>query len=100
MIRLRRFNLRKIEAIFKKLPRSLAENAFLAFLGLLSVALILGAIIFYQYIVLAMRGIPEVIEKPLEFDKETYQIILNEWKTRTERFSEVDLKEHLDPFNP
>lgn len=96
---IKRIKFNKIKTFFQKIPWFLAEHAFLTLLGLLFLSLFLGGIVFYQYSVLAKREIPEVIEKPLEFDKELYQIILNEWRARAERFAEIDLKEHPDPFS-
>ena len=64
---------KKIKDSLKKLPRVLGENAFLAFLGLLVIALILGGLIFYKYSFLVEKEPPtkigEGVEKPLKFNE-------------------------------
>lgn len=82
----------------KKLPRFLGRHAFLTFLGLLLLSLVLGSFIFYQYSILAAKEKPEVIEKPLQFKEETYQEVLKIWQVRQTRFEQANLKEHLNPF--
>lgn len=94
----KRIKLNKIESFLKKLPRNLGENSLFTLLGLLLLSLILGIFVFYQYIILAERETPEVIEKPLRFEEKTHQTILNEWRERTERFLEADLEEYPNPF--
>ena len=88
----------KIKKI-KKLPRALAEKAFLTFLGLLLVSAVLGAAIFYQYYI-SIQGAPGIIdgEYILKFDEGVYQNILNEWKERNEKISQLNQKEYLSPF--
>ena len=88
----------KIKIFFKKLPRILGENAFLTFLSLLFISLILGGIIFYKYSILAEKAEPPIIKKPLQFEEKIYQKILNEWEAREKRFKETELKEYPDPF--
>jgi len=88
----------KIKKI-KKLPRALAEKAFLTFLGLLLISLVLGTAIFYQYYI-SIQGDPEIIdgEYILKFDDGIYQNILNEWKEGNEKISQLNQKEYLNPF--
>ena len=88
----------KIKIFFKKLPRILGENAFLTFLFLLFISLILGGIIFYKYSILAEKAEPRIIEKPLQFEEKIYRKILNEWDAREKRFKETELKEYPGPF--
>jgi hypothetical protein len=89
---MRKINLEKL--------KWLAEHAFLVFLVLVLVALILGAAMFYKYNILVKKAEPEIKETPLQFKKNIYQNILEEWEGREERFKEADIKEHLDPFSP
>ncbi|MDP2967333.1 MAG: hypothetical protein Q8N87_02900 [bacterium] len=88
----------KIKIFFKKLPRILGEKAFLTFLFLLFISLILGGIIFYKYSILAEKAEPRIIEKPLQFKEKVYQKVLDEWEAREKRFKETELKEYPDPF--
>lgn len=102
MFKLKKIKLKKIKNFLKSLPRTLGENAFLTFLGLLFVSLILGAFIFYQYSFLIGKEPPTKIgegaEKPLKFKEKTYQNILKIWQEKEERFKETDLKEYSNPF--
>jgi len=100
---IKKIKIEKIKNIFekfKKLPRILAEHVFLTILGLLFLSILLGAIIFYQYSILALTEFPEVVEKPLMFKEKTCQVILDEWQARNKRFLEIGQKEYLDPFSP
>ncbi len=90
--------LKKIKGFSKKLPRILGENAFLTFLGILLFSLTLGALIFYQYSILAQKEKLEDIEKPFKFKEETYQAILKTLGEREEIFKMIDLKQYPDPF--
>jgi len=90
---------KKITDPLRKLPRILGEHTFSTFLGLLLIALILGALIFYQYSFLVGKTKPEIFEKPLKFKEETYQEVLKIWQGREKEFKEIDLKECQDPFS-
>lgn len=93
-----KIKLNKIKIFFKKLPKILAEKAFLTFLGLLFISLIFGILTFYQYSVLAGKEKPEISEKPLQFKEKTYQEILKTWQERDKKFEETETKEYSDPF--
>jgi hypothetical protein len=98
MIKIPKFKTKKINVFFKKVPKILGEHAFLSFLGLLILALILGSAVFYKYSFLAGEEEPESTEKPLKFKEKTYQEILKIWGKREKRFEEADSKEYPDPF--
>jgi len=85
---------------FKKMPKNLAQNFFLTFLSLLLLALVVGAIVFYFYIILmeVPGDIDSGIDTTFKFDSETHRKILNEWQLRNERFSEINLKQYPDIF--
>lgn len=88
----------KIKLFFKKLPKILAEHAFLASLILIFVSLVLGGFVFYRYYTLAQVSEPLIIKGWVEFDEEIYQEVLGEQKTRQERFEAVGLQEYPNPF--
>jgi len=88
----------KVKAIFKKFPRILGEHSFLTFLFLLFISLVLGGIIFYKYSILAEKAETQTIKKPLQFEEEIYQKILNEWGNRENKFKEAELKEYPELF--
>ncbi|MFQ6049567.1 MAG: hypothetical protein ACE5J0_00815 [Candidatus Paceibacterales bacterium] len=91
---------KKIKDFLKKLPRALGERAFLAFLGLFVLSLILGGLAFYKYSVLAKKTELQTTEKPLQFKEKTYQKVLETWQEKEKRFKETDVKEYPDPFTP
>ena len=82
------------------MPRVLTQSPFLTFLGLLLLALFLGGIIFYFYIISIET--PDKtdleIETAFRLDNDTYQKILNEWQLRNGKFSEIDSKQYPDIF--
>jgi len=88
----------KAKVFFKKLPRILGENAFLTFLFLLLLSLIIGGIIFYKYSILSEKVEAEIIEKPLQFKEGVYRKVLDEWEAREKRFRESELREYPDLF--
>jgi len=82
----------------KKLPRILGERAFLTFLGLFFISLILGFFIFYKYNILARKTELKTTEKPLQFDEKTFQEVLKFWQEKGKRFQEADFKKYPNPF--
>lgn len=95
-----RIKLSKIKEVLKGLPRTAAERAFLTFLVLFFLALILDGFVFYKYSILAEKAEPELLEKPMQFEEALYQKILEEWQFRENRFEGVELKKYSDPFKP
>ena len=96
-------NLPKIKTIktkewLKDLALTLGEKSFLTFLGLLVIALIFGAIIYYRYNILAKREEVQIIKAPLYFQEKSYQNISKIWQEREKKFEEVGLKEYFNPF--
>lgn len=90
----------KIKNFFKKIPRALAEKAFLTFLILLTFTLLLGGIVFYFYVISieSLEGVEIEEEKTFLIDRGVYQKIFNQWQIRDKRFIEVDSKEYSDIF--
>ena len=100
MAKIRKIKLTKIKNFFERMPRILAQSPFLTFLGLLLLALFLGGIIFYFYII-SIETPDETdleIEAAFRLDNDTYQKIVNEWQLRTQKFSEIDSKQYPDIF--
>lgn len=97
-----KFKIEKIKQLFKKLPRTLGEQSFLTFFGLLLIALILGGLIFYQYSFLVGKEPPtkigDGVEEPLKFEEKIYDAVLKTWQEKEKRFEEVNLKEYPDLF--
>lgn len=88
----------KIKEFLGKAPRVLAEKAFLTFLGLFFLALILGGFLFYKNVILVKRVQPEILEKPLQFNEEPLKKILIDLGNRKIKFEETEKKQYPDPF--
>lgn len=93
-----KISLNKTKKFFIKLPESLGEHAFAAFLVLFIISIIIGALIFYKYSVLAGGREIEIIEKAFQFKEKNYQEILKIWEEREKKFQEAGLKNFLNPF--
>jgi len=78
--------------------RFLAERAFLTFLILLLLSLLLGGLLFYKYSFLTAKAEPADIHQASRFKEEVYQGVVDEWQSREERFEAADTKEYLDAF--
>lgn len=98
MFKLKRIKLNKIKQWFNRLPRILGGNAFLVFLILFLISLILGGLVFYKYSILIEKEKSEIIETPLLFEEKTLQEVLKIWQTRQKRFEEAGLKEYPNLF--
>ena len=98
MLKINKIKIKKIEGFLKKLPRILGERAFLTFFGLVILALIFGAIVFYKYNFLTKKSEPQTTENPLKFKEKTYEDVLKIWQEKEERFEGADLKEYPNPF--
>jgi hypothetical protein len=98
-MKISKLKFKKITDPLKKLPRIFGEHTFLTFLGLLLIASILGALIFYRYSFLVGKTKPEIFEKPLKFKEEIYQEVLKVRQGREKEFKEIDLEEYQDPFS-
>jgi hypothetical protein len=91
MIKLKKINLKNIKISFRISPKTLADKAFLIFLGLLSIALILGAVIFYKYSNLIKES-PSVYRESPQFKEEAYKDVLRVWQEREGKLGVIDLK--------
>lgn len=98
MLKFKKIEGKKIGVFLKKLPKVLGEKAFLTYLGLLVLALILGGFIFYQYNILAKKTEVQVTEKLLGFEKEVYDKVLKIWQEKEENFEGADFKEYPNLF--
>jgi hypothetical protein len=97
-MKLSRIKAVEINKLLKRLLFTLVKRAFLFFLGLLVVALIFGAIIYYQYNILAQKEEPQTIKKSLQFQEKTYRNVSRAWQEREKNFREADSKEYVNPF--
>lgn len=98
MFKFKQIKLNKIKELSKKWLRALGENPFLTSLALILLSLIIGALVFYQYSVLAEKRESGAAFEPLILEQESLGNILKTWQDRQERFDETDLKSYPDPF--
>jgi len=89
---------KQIKVFVKKLPKKLAEKAFLTFLGLFVLSLIFGSFIFYKYSINQKTELIENGKIGLKFKSETYQKILQIWKNNEEQFEKIDSKQYFNLF--
>jgi len=93
-----RIKMKGTKGSFKKILLKLGERAFLIFLGLFIIVLILGAVIYYQYNILAKKKEVQAIKEPLQFQEKTYQSVFRIWQEREKKIEEAGLKEYSNPF--
>lgn len=93
-----RFNFKEKKKALKKIPRILAEHAFLTFLGLLLINLIFGGMIFYQYSVLVNKVELKSIESRNQFKEKDYQSLLQIWQEKESKKAEIDSKNYPNLF--
>lgn len=91
--------IKKIKEFLKRLVWIIGRNAFVVFVILFFLALILGGFIFYKYSFLAEKSEPQITERPLRLEETIYQKILKEWQIRQQKFKEAEEKEYPDLFS-
>ncbi|PIV12654.1 MAG: hypothetical protein COS47_01475 [Candidatus Nealsonbacteria bacterium CG03_land_8_20_14_0_80_36_12] len=89
---------KKIKNIFKKLAIVSASRTFSTFLILLLLAVIIGSILYYRYVVLIERREPEPPEIGVQFKEKLYQEISETWQDYQEELNLSEFKEYPDPF--
>lgn len=90
--------IKKFISVLKKTPRIVAEQAFLATLVFIMLALLLGGLIFYKSCILVEKVEPEIEKPPAQFDVKLCQEVLREKENQQKRFEGADSKEYPDPF--
>ncbi len=93
-----KIKLNKITIFLKKIARVLAENSFITLLALFIIALGIGALLFYKYIILVQKTQPQITEKPIQFKEKTYESILQIWGEREQKFQATQDKKYPNPF--
>jgi len=91
-------NFQKIKDSLFVSCRYLAERAFLVFLGLVLVSLILGGCLFYKCSFLIDKNEPEISGITVQFEEDVYQKVVVQLQDRQMRFEEAGQKEYVDIF--
>ena len=98
MPKLKKISLKKNKISFHVSPKTLADKAFLIFLGFFFVALVIWGLFFYKYNNLIKEN-PSIFKGSLQFKEEAYKDILTIWQIKEERLRLIDLKKYSDPFS-
>jgi len=93
-----KINIKKTKKIIRVIPKILAKHSFLTFFCFLFIALTLGGIVFYKYIVLIEENEIDDFKEFLVFRKEIYQEVLDYWQKREENFEQANSKQFISPF--
>ncbi|MDP2930714.1 MAG: hypothetical protein Q8N56_03900, partial [bacterium] len=80
-------------------PWFLGERVFILSAIMMGMAVIIGAIIFLQYVILAQR-LNSVFLPESVFDRQTLQKIIGARQDREEAFKAAGLKDYPDSFSP
>jgi|GEM_PF-6720584 len=99
MIKIKNNNLEniKFKIFFHVSPKALADKAFLIFLGLLLISLIIGVVIFNKYNNL-IKKTPQVSKASIQFKEQAYEKIMSIWQLKEEKFKAADSNKYPDPF--
>ena len=97
-MRLKKIKISQLKEKVGKLPRILAEKAFLTFLGFLFFVLIFSALLYYKYIFLVERANPEILDKPLQFNESAFQEVSSKLQERAKNFQAAGSKNYPDLF--
>jgi len=98
MSKSKNINLKNIKISFRISSKVLADKAFLIFLVFLSIALILGTVIFYKYNTLIKES-SSISKESSQFNEKVYNDILAVWQAKEEKLEAIDSKKYQDPFN-
>ena len=88
----------KLKKSLSGLPRKMVANPLLSFIFFSTLFSLIGAIVFYQNVIVAERSEIKSNHSIISFDDDTYEDILNIWIERENRFQSADSKEYIDIF--
>jgi len=100
MAKIKLIKFKKIKAFLIKLPKAMALHSFLTFLVFLLLALVLGALIFYQTDLLIKKEDFQATGRTLEFNEKNFKKVVKILGEKEEKFNSADAKEYLNPFHP
>ena len=88
----------KVKIFFQKISRSIAERPLFSFMSLLIFIVFLGAFLFYKNVILIENAQPEIPGKFIQLDEKLLGNVLNEIKSRQNKFEDVDKKQYPNFF--
>lgn len=81
-----------------KMPWAVGRRAFLVILVIILLDIIYGGFLSYKYSIMA-KGVGSSIDTvSLQFRKENYQKILDNWDARNKKIQEFLTQDYTDPF--
>jgi hypothetical protein len=87
-----------IQRLLSNLPRKIAIAPLSSFLVISTIFLLIGAVIFYQKVILVKKMKIEPNQNVVRFEDKVYQDILNVWIERDKEFQASNSKKYLDIF--
>lgn len=88
----------KFKNAFRVFLTRLAGHSLTTIIFLFLIVLTLGAVLFYQYDILAENAEPKSGGEAIRFQQELYQQILQEWQAREARFAVAGSQNYINPF--
>jgi hypothetical protein len=88
----------KIRNLIKIFLTIITKNIFYVCLLLLFLSLLIGAFVFYEYVITPQKITLNISEEFFLLKEESRQRILEEWQAREKKFIQSDLNEYLNPF--
>jgi hypothetical protein len=83
---------------FKGLAWAIGNNAFLFIIIFIVVDILIGEFLFYHYIVSPQSYNSPANRSLVKFQSQTYQSVLNDWKTRSDAFDNAGKTIYNDLF--
>lgn len=84
----------------KNLPLILASHAFLMMLIFILTSLLVGVLLFYNYVILAETQDASIIATGTQFNYNAYQAVLKTWETKKQNLDASTDLPYSNPFNP
>lgn len=77
---------------------AIASKSFLYILIFLFLSLIAGAAIFYKYVFLIEKKVPEYTKNDVILEENSYLDVLKVWQDKKAIFEGLEIKENINPF--
>lgn len=91
--------IKKTKKFLSNIPLNIAKHAFLSSLVIILLSLILGALLFYKYTVLAEKAGNEDLGQKHLLEEKLYQRVLDVWQEREKTFQQASIKDYPNPFS-
>ncbi len=82
----------------KEIPWFLASHAFLIIIFFIFLDILLGALLFQQYVIIPETKAPEQVENNIQFRYNLYQDVLKQWQSKDQSFQSTQDQILTNPF--